>query len=134
MLLSDMKPAPMSMDTSETANSYEVVLDLPGFEKGDIKATIANHRLTISAVRKNRPAKFLTRERINGEFGRSIGKENNINFLEILLMKSWCSLAKEHRRQESNSNIQRRCLEHLGTTLHLNNMQRAILNIILILV
>jgi HSP20 family protein len=77
-LLREIKPAQPTMDTSETATSYEVVLDLPGFDKKEIKVTIAHHRLTIIAShsheKKHADAHYLTRERSNGEFMRSIGK------------------------------------------------------------
>ena len=39
----------MKTDVKETDNSYELDMDMPGFDKGDIKAELKNGYLTISA-------------------------------------------------------------------------------------
>ena len=41
----------MRTDVRETENSYELDVDLPGFKKEDIKATVENGYLTISAAK-----------------------------------------------------------------------------------
>ena len=41
----------MSTDVKEVENGYELEMDLPGFKKDEIKASVENGYLTISAAR-----------------------------------------------------------------------------------
>ena len=67
----------MRTDVKETDNSYELDMDMPGFEKGDIKAELKNGYLTISASsnrnndEKDKDGKYIRRERYTGSCSRS---------------------------------------------------------------
>ncbi|HJC58629.1 MAG TPA: Hsp20/alpha crystallin family protein [Candidatus Eisenbergiella intestinipullorum] len=67
----------MKTDIRETDNSYELDMDMPGFEKGDIKAELKNGYLTISASskknndEKDKEGKYIRRERYSGSCSRS---------------------------------------------------------------
>ena len=78
----------MKTDIREKKGKYIIDMDLPGFEKENIKISLENGYLNISAkVNKNEKdsdEKFVRRERFYGECSRSfyIGedvKENEIN-------------------------------------------------------
>ena len=59
----------MKTDIRELANGYEVVVDLPGFTKDEVQATLENGYLTISAE------KGLDKDEKEKESGRYIRKE-----------------------------------------------------------
>ena len=59
----------MKTDIKEKDNAYELVVDLPGFTKDEIKASVENGYLTISA------AKGLDKDEQEKENGRYIRKE-----------------------------------------------------------
>ena len=65
----------MKTDIRETKNKYLVDVDLPGFKKENIKLSLNNGYLNISAkVDKNnddKNEKFVRRERFHGECSRS---------------------------------------------------------------
>ena len=67
----------MKTDVKETENSYELDMDMPGFDKGDIKAELKNGYLTISASsnrnndEKDKDGKYIRRERYTGSCSRS---------------------------------------------------------------
>ena len=67
----------MKTDVKETENSYGLDMDMPGFEKGDIKAELKNGYLTISASshknndEKDNDGKYIRRERYSGSCSRS---------------------------------------------------------------
>ncbi len=67
----------MKTDVKETDNSYELDIDMPGFEKGDIKAELKNGYLTISASssknndEKDKDGKYIRKERYSGSCSRS---------------------------------------------------------------
>ena len=67
----------MRTDVKETDNSYELDMDMPGFDKGDIKAVLKNGYLTISASsnrnndEKDKDGKYIRRERYTGSCSRS---------------------------------------------------------------
>ena len=67
----------MKTDVKETENSYELDMDMPGFEKGDIKDKQKNGYLTISASshknndEKDNDGKYIRRERYSGSCSRS---------------------------------------------------------------
>lgn len=73
----------MSTDVKETDNGYEVIMNLPGFSKEDVKGEIKNGYLMISASTsssqdtKDEDGKYIRRERYSGSCSRSfyVGEE-----------------------------------------------------------
>ncbi len=67
----------MKTDVKETNDSYEVDIDLPGFKKDEINATLENGYLTISAAKgldkdeKDKKGKYIRKERYAGAMSRS---------------------------------------------------------------
>ena len=68
----------MSTDVKEVENGYELEMDLPGFKKDEIKASVENGYLTISAARgldedekDKKSGKYIRRERYTGSCQRS---------------------------------------------------------------
>ena len=67
----------MKTDVRETDNSYELDIDLPGFKKDEIQASVENGYLTISAAKgldkdeKDKEGNYIRRERYAGECSRS---------------------------------------------------------------
>ena len=67
----------MKTDIRETENSYEVDIDLPGFKKNEINASLNNGYLTISAAKgldkdeKDKEGKYIRQERYAGAMSRS---------------------------------------------------------------
>ena len=67
----------MKTDVREKDGNYEVAVDLPGFRKDEIKASLVNGYLTISTEKalnkedKNEDKKYLRRERYVGSMTRS---------------------------------------------------------------
>ena len=68
----------MSTDVKEVENGYELEMDLPGFKKDEIKASVENGYLTISAARgldedekDQKSGKYIRRERYAGACERS---------------------------------------------------------------
>ena len=68
----------MKTDVKETDNSYEVDIDLPGFKKEEIKASIENGYLIISAEKglekdekESEGKKYICRERYTGSCQRA---------------------------------------------------------------
>lgn len=67
----------MKTDIKETDNSYEIDIDLPGFQKEEINANLENGYLTINAVKKeqkeqkNESGVYIRRERYTGQCSRS---------------------------------------------------------------
>ena len=59
----------MKTDIKEQANGYELIIDLPGFTKDEVKASIENGYLTISA------AKGLDKDEKEKDTGRYIRQE-----------------------------------------------------------
>ena len=67
----------MKTDIRETDDSYEVDIDLPGFKKDEISATLEDGYLTISAAKgldkdeKDKEGKYIRQERYAGAMSRS---------------------------------------------------------------
>lgn len=68
----------MQADVKEFPDSYELIMDLPGFDKNDIQAALQNGYLTISATRKlandeqdESNGRYIRRERFAGSCQRS---------------------------------------------------------------
>ena len=68
----------MSTDVKEVENGYELEMDLPGFKKDEIKASVENGYLTIRAARgldedekDKKSGKYIRRERYAGACERS---------------------------------------------------------------
>ena len=68
----------MKTDIKETDNGYELVVDLPGFTKDEVQATLENGYLTISAEKgldkdekEKESGKYIRRERYSGSCQRS---------------------------------------------------------------
>ena len=67
----------MKTDIRETDGSYELDVDLPGFKKDEIKASLENGYLTISAAKgldkdeKDKEGKYIRQERYAGAMSRS---------------------------------------------------------------
>lgn len=56
----------MKTDIKETENGYELSVDMPGFEKGDINLSLKNGYLTVNAKREEKEEdnkKYVRRER-----------------------------------------------------------------------
>ena len=74
----------MKTDIKETDNGYELVVDLPGFTKDEVQATLENGYLTISAEKgldkdeqEKETGRYIRKERYAGACSRSfyVGKE-----------------------------------------------------------
>ena len=67
----------MKTDIRETDGSYELDVDLPGFKKDEIQASLENGYLTISAAKgldkddKDKEGKYISQERYAGAMSRS---------------------------------------------------------------
>lgn len=67
----------MNTDIKDTAQGYEVTIDMPGIKKEDVKAELEEGYLTISASsntsndEKDAEGTYIRRERYSGSFSRS---------------------------------------------------------------
>ena len=68
----------MKTDVKEMDNGYEVMIDLPGFKKDEVKASLENGYLTISAAKgldkdekEKDSGRYIRRERYAGACSRS---------------------------------------------------------------
>lgn len=67
----------MKTDIRETEEGYELTIDLPGFKREDVKASLENGYLTISASKgldkdqKDKEGRYIRRERYTGQSSRS---------------------------------------------------------------
>ena len=79
----DNKMMNMNCDIYEKEGKYNVVLDIPGFDKKDIKIDVENGYLTVKAYRKEenneKDKHYIKRERVYGSFKRQfyIGDVNH---------------------------------------------------------
>ena len=66
----------MRTDVKEKDGNYEITIDLPGYDKNDIKIAVENGYLTVSASHEEEKkdeenGKYVRRERFSGECSRS---------------------------------------------------------------
>ena len=67
----------MKTDVKETENGYELDIDLPGFKKEEVQASLENGYLTLSASKgldkdeKDKKGRYIRRERYSGAMSRS---------------------------------------------------------------
>ena len=67
----------MKTDVKETESGYEVAIDLPGFKKDEVSASLENGYLTISAAKgldkdeQDKKGKYIRKERYAGSMSRS---------------------------------------------------------------
>lgn len=79
----------MKTDIKEKKNNYELVMDLPGYDKKDIKMHIEDGYLIINASTKNdvedkdKNGKYVRKERYFGECSRSFYVGDNIKEEDI---------------------------------------------------
>ena len=70
----DNKMMNMNCDIYEKEGKYNVVLDIPGFDKKDIKIDVENGYLTVKAYKKeehdDKDKHYIKRERVYGSFKR----------------------------------------------------------------
>ena len=80
---------PMSTDIVEDGENLKIIMDLPGVKKENVKITLENGYLTISAStkgdseEKNEEGTFIRRERHSGELTRSFAVSKDISKDEI---------------------------------------------------
>jgi len=76
-------PPVMKTDVKETETGFELLIDLPGIKKEDVKAELHDGQLTITASAQNendeqdKDGKYIRRERFSGTYSRSffVGKD-----------------------------------------------------------
>ena len=80
----------MKTDVRETEDSYEVDIDLPGFEKDEVNAQLNDGYITISAAKSldkdkkdKKSGKYIRRERYEGSLSRSFYVGEDITQDEI---------------------------------------------------
>ena len=79
----------MNTDVKETDEGYVVDIDLPGFQKDEIKMQLENGYLTVSAAKgidrdeKNEEGRYVRRERYAGSMSRSFYVGANVMEEEI---------------------------------------------------
>ena len=80
----------MKTDVKETDTEYELIIDLPGFKKEDVKASLENGYLTIQASKgldkdeqEKKTGKYIRRERYAGTCARSFYLGDDITQEEI---------------------------------------------------
>ena len=78
----------MRTDIKENKNNYDIFIDLPGYEKENIKVDVENGYLNITASmdskhEESKEGKFVKRERYFGECSRSFYVGDNIESEDI---------------------------------------------------
>ena len=79
----------MKTDVKEVDGKYKVDMDLPGFEKDEIKMQLENGYLTVSAAKgldkdeQNKEGKYVRRERYAGSMSRSFYVGENVTEKDI---------------------------------------------------
>jgi len=79
----------MRTDVKDTGSNYELLIDLPGYKKEDVKAQLKDGYLTISAAtetsndEKDENGKYLRKERYTGSVSRSYYVGENLQEEDI---------------------------------------------------
>ena len=80
----------MKTDIKEQDNGYELVIDLPGFKKDEVSASLENGYLTISAAKgldeedkDKKSGKYIRKERYSGACSRSFYVGENMKEEDI---------------------------------------------------
>jgi len=77
-----------AVDIRETEEAYEVMADLPGFDKNDVEITLENNILTLRGERKwegdEEKQSYRRIERAYGEFTRSFGLPTQVDAEKVL--------------------------------------------------
>ena len=79
----------MKTDVKETDKGYELDIELPGYQKEDVKAQLKDGYLTVQAVKnvnndtKNEEGAYIRRERYVGTMSRSFYVGDNVTEADI---------------------------------------------------
>ena len=80
----------MKTDIKETDDGYELIVDLPGFKKDEIKVSLEDGYLTIEAAKgldedeqEKKPGKYIRKERYAGSCQRSFYVGDNLTQEDI---------------------------------------------------
>ena len=100
----------MKTDIKEHENNYSIVVDLPGYNKEDIKVSVEDGYLTIHATmisenEEKEKGKFVRRERYFGECSRSFYVGDDITTEDIKASYKNGSLKLEVPKKEERKEI-----------------------------
>ena len=100
----------MKTDIKEHENNYSIVVDLPGYNKEDIKVSVEDGYLTIHATmnsenEEKEKGKFVRRERYFGECSRSFYVGDDITTEDIKASYKNGSLKLEVPKKEGRKEI-----------------------------
>ena len=108
----------MKTDIKEKADGYELVMDLPGFTKDEIQATLENGYLTIQAEKgldkdekEKETGRYIRRERYAGAMSRSFYVGENVE--QIIVAKRARATSRITRYRVSSRPIEN---VSIGTT------------------
>ena len=107
----------MKTDIKEHDDKFELLVDLPGFDKKDIKMSIDNGYLTIEAktnntnLEKDKHGKFVRKERYYGECSRSFYVGENIQEEDIKAKFLNGTLQVEVPKKEKNKLPEKKYIE-----------------------
>ena len=79
----------MKTDIRETETGYELDIDLPGYTKDDVKLSLKDGYLTVSAAKtenkdeKDSEGKYIRRERYSGSMNRTFFVGNAVTAEEV---------------------------------------------------
>ena len=107
----------MKTDVRETADSYELDIDLPGFKKDEVNVELKNGYLTIQASKgldkdeSDKKGKYIRQERYAGACSRSfyVGEDVEAGEVDAKFENGILQLSipkKEHKQLPQNSTIQ----------------------------
>ena len=78
----------MKTDVREKEDAYEVIIDLPGFKKEEVKIELKNGNLTIHAAKtldkeEKKEGKYIRQERYSGNMSRSFYVGENVKVQDV---------------------------------------------------
>ena len=78
----------MKTDVREKEDAYEVMIDLPGFKKEEVKIELKNGNLTIHAEKtldkeEKKEGKYIRQERYSGNMSRSFYVGENVKVQDV---------------------------------------------------